>query len=238
MAAARERCRASRDTTCRDAPSRLPSGGLAAWWPKRVKLYIDAHLAEWVKCRELADLVKLSAGHFNRGFVASFGRSPHDYILRRRMEHAKLLMRTTSRLLEQIAMECGMADQAHFCRTFLRIVGDRPRSGDATTPGLPTAGSRVPFLPERERRRIPPMGAPDLDDAVPCRRHRRDHAVHRCGRLNAATGHIRPCSDGNDKRKAIGLDARGCGAPVRTAQDTVPLGFGPRARNWGSDPSA
>jgi AraC family transcriptional regulator len=122
----------SLNATCRAMPPRSQSGGLAAWQVKRVTLYIDAHLAERIICRELADLVKLSTRHFMRGFVVSFGRGPHNYLLRRRMEHAKLLMRTTSLALSHIAMECGMADQAHFCRTFLRIVGDRPSVWRAT----------------------------------------------------------------------------------------------------------
>ena len=114
------------DAACRDTPPRMFSGGLAGWQVKRVKLYIDEHLAERIRCRELADLAKLSCGHFSRGFVVSLGQSPHSYILRRRMEHAKLLMQTTSLSLGQIAVQCGMADQSHFCRTFLRIVGSRP----------------------------------------------------------------------------------------------------------------
>jgi transcriptional regulator GlxA family with amidase domain len=117
---------ASRNTTCRGTSPRQPSGGLAGWQIKRVKLYIDAHLADRIICRDMAGLVNLSTRHFSRNFTVSLGQSPHSYILRCRMEHAKLLMRTTSLALGQIAMQCGMADQSHFCRSFRRIVGDRP----------------------------------------------------------------------------------------------------------------
>jgi transcriptional regulator GlxA family with amidase domain len=117
---------ASPDTTCGPTSPRPPSGGLAGWQVKRVKLYIDAHLAERITCRELANLVNLSAGHFGRRFVTALGQSPRQYILRCRMELAKLAMRTTYLSLAQILLECGMADQPHFCRSFLRIFGDSP----------------------------------------------------------------------------------------------------------------
>jgi transcriptional regulator GlxA family with amidase domain len=116
----------SRKTTCRTVLTRPHYGGLAPWQIRRVTLYIDVHLSERIKCRELAGLVNLSVRHFTRGFAVSFGRSPHNYFLRKRMEHAKWLIKTTSLTFAQIAIECGMVDQAHFCRTFLRIVGDRP----------------------------------------------------------------------------------------------------------------
>jgi transcriptional regulator GlxA family with amidase domain len=113
-------------TTCRTLLTRPHSGGLAPWQIRRVTLNLDAHLSERIKCCELAGLVNLSVRHFTRGFAVSFGRSPHNDFLSKRTEHAKWLIQTTSLTFAQIAIECGMVDQAHFCRTFLRIVGDRP----------------------------------------------------------------------------------------------------------------
>jgi AraC family transcriptional regulator len=95
-------------------------------------------------------LVNLSTRHFHRGFVASFGRGPHDYILGRKMALARLLMRTTTLPLGQVAMECGMADQAHFCRSFPRIVGDRPsvwrKNGVSFYPGTTAQLRSTPAL--------------------------------------------------------------------------------------------
>jgi AraC-like DNA-binding protein len=69
----------------------------------------------------------LSAGHFSRTFRNSFGCSPLQYVMRRRMERAQGLMLSTNIPLAQIALDCGLSDQAHFSRLFRRIVGECPR---------------------------------------------------------------------------------------------------------------
>jgi len=70
----------------------------------------------------------LSPCHFSRVFRDSFGCSPLEYVTRRRMEHAQGLMLSTDAPLSQIALDCGLADQAHFSRLFRRFVGETPRS--------------------------------------------------------------------------------------------------------------
>lgn len=101
-------------------------GGLAGWQARRVSLHVDQHLSESLLCKDLARLVNLSISHFSRAFKASFGCSPHAYVTRRRMELAQGLMLTTDAPLRQIALDCGLADQAHLSRLFKRIVGDSP----------------------------------------------------------------------------------------------------------------
>ena len=75
---------------------------------------------------DLAALVELSSFHFCRAFRDSFGDSPHAYVTRRRIERAQGLMLTTDNSLSQVAMDCGLADQAHFNRLFRRFVGESP----------------------------------------------------------------------------------------------------------------
>ena len=100
--------------------------GLAPWQMKRVSSYIEENLSGTVRSGALAGMVRLSVAHFARAFKASFGQTPHTYVTRRRMERAKLLMRTTTYPLSRVALDCGMSDQPHFCRTFRRHVGERP----------------------------------------------------------------------------------------------------------------
>ena len=75
---------------------------------------------------DLAALVRLSRFHFSRAFKDTFGDTPHRYVLRRRIEHAQGLMLTTKTTLAEIALECGLVDQAHLGRSFRRIVGETP----------------------------------------------------------------------------------------------------------------
>jgi AraC-like DNA-binding protein len=109
----------------RNVPSSFP-GGLAPWQIRRVTTHIESHLDETIRNVELATLVGLSSFYFCRAFRASFADSPHSYIMRRRMERAQGLMLTTNIPLAQIALSCGIADQAHFNKLFRRFAGETP----------------------------------------------------------------------------------------------------------------
>jgi AraC family transcriptional regulator len=112
----------------RQSPERAEPipGGLAPWQIRRVTTHIEAHLDETIRNVELATLAGLSAFYFCRAFRDSFADSPHSYIMRRRVERAQGLMLTTNVPLAQIALSCGIADQAHFNRLFRRFVGETP----------------------------------------------------------------------------------------------------------------
>jgi len=101
-------------------------GRLATWQAKRVISYIDANLGAGIQAKNLAHLVNLSTSHFFRAFKISVGVPPIEYITRRRIGLAIEMMRTTEAPLAQIAVECGMTDQSHFCRVFRRVVGQSP----------------------------------------------------------------------------------------------------------------
>ena len=107
-------------------PTRLARGGLPAWQTRRIFAHVEANLCRRIPVRELARLLGLSASHFCRAFKCTFGVPPRDYVLRRRIEVAQGLMLTTSESLSSIAFRCGMCDQAHFTRSFHRIVGETP----------------------------------------------------------------------------------------------------------------
>jgi AraC family transcriptional regulator len=103
------------------------SGGLLAWQTKRVLNYIDAHIGEPIPVSDLAIEANLSTSHFFRSFRTSMGISPADFIMRRRVEAAQELMRTTDRPLSRVAFECGLSDQPHLCRLFRRFHGLTPK---------------------------------------------------------------------------------------------------------------
>jgi AraC family transcriptional regulator len=106
----------------------IPRGGLAPWQVCKVLTHIEAHLGASITTAELANLVRLSPFHFCRAFRRSFNDSPHAYLMRRRVERAQGLMLTTTTPLAQIAVSCGLTDQAHFTRLFRRFAGESPRA--------------------------------------------------------------------------------------------------------------
>jgi AraC family transcriptional regulator len=113
-------------------------GGLALWQVKRVIAYIDLHLGNPIGAKELTDLTQLSESHFFRSFKISLGLPPFAYIVEKRIERACELMVTTDAPLSQIAIECGMCDQSHFCRVFRRKIGISPnvwRRANTAGPG-------------------------------------------------------------------------------------------------------
>jgi transcriptional regulator GlxA family with amidase domain len=103
-------------------------GGLASWQAKRVTSYIEDKLDSTIRVSDLAGLVRLSSSHFFRAFRETFGETPLTYVMKRRMVRAQELMSKSRVPLSQVALECGMCDQAHFSRTFRRIVGTNPRA--------------------------------------------------------------------------------------------------------------
>ncbi|NKJ36499.1 AraC family transcriptional regulator [Rhizobium sp. SG570] len=101
------------------------SGGLAPWQVKRVTAHIDTRLYEKLCLDGLAELAKLSTSYFSAAFKRSVGTSPHVYITTRRVERAKQLIADGMPLCE-VALECGLADQAHLSRVFRRVAATTP----------------------------------------------------------------------------------------------------------------
>ncbi|THV12671.1 helix-turn-helix domain-containing protein [Rhizobium rhizophilum] len=110
------------------AKPRLLQGGLAPWQFRNVEAYVDTHIAAQIRIENLASICRLSVSHFSRAFKVSFGKAPHFYIMTKRIELAQTLMITTHEPLSQIALFCGLSDQAHLSNLFRRCVGTTPQS--------------------------------------------------------------------------------------------------------------
>ncbi len=109
--------------------SRLPevvTRGLAPWQARRAAEVLRSRLDGGVRLNTLARECGMSVSHFTRSFRATFGVSAHGWLVQRRIELAKDLMRTTAYPLVDIALRCGFSDQAAFSRTFTRAVGVSP----------------------------------------------------------------------------------------------------------------
>jgi AraC family transcriptional regulator len=107
-------------------PSLPRAGGLDRTTLRRVSTYIDEHLAEDLALSELAAVAYLSPYHFARLFKASTGFAPHQYVIGRRIERAKLLLATTTWSLTAIAHAVGFAHESHLALHFKRLTGLRP----------------------------------------------------------------------------------------------------------------
>ena len=101
-------------------------GGLASWQAKRVVAYVESNIGLSLRVADLAGIVQLSVSHFSRAFRKSFGQPPLVYVKVQRMRHAQVIMLNTREPLSQVALACGMSDQAHFTRVFRKLVGISP----------------------------------------------------------------------------------------------------------------
>jgi AraC family transcriptional regulator len=99
---------------------------LQKWRLKRVVEYVDHHLSGKITLLDLAAVAGLSRMHFASQFRAATGFRPHEYLLRRRIQHAEDLLRQSTMTLVEIALTVGFQTQAHFTTVFKRFVGDTP----------------------------------------------------------------------------------------------------------------
>src|SRR5271167_4486475 len=102
---------------------RCPSqcGKLQKRWVQRVLDRMKADLATDLDLSRLAAESGYSRSHFLRTFRAAIGCSPHQWLTRLRMDHAKTMLRRDAESLIVIALACGFSSHAHFSNTFRQL---------------------------------------------------------------------------------------------------------------------
>ena len=103
-----------------------PGRGLPPRSLRLVIEHVEANLAGHLSLSGLAAVVNVSPRHFLRLFKRSTGLSPHRYVIRRRVERAKVLLSGNDTPLWQVAEACGFAHQQHLSTHFKRLVGVSP----------------------------------------------------------------------------------------------------------------
>jgi AraC family transcriptional regulator len=101
-------------------------GGLAPRQVRRVLDYIDAHLNDELGLVELAAIAGLSPHHFGQAFKISVGKSPHQFVTERRVQHATELLRNEDRSIAAIALAAGFSSQSRLTENFRRVTGVTP----------------------------------------------------------------------------------------------------------------
>src|SRR5215510_11721547 len=95
---------------------------------RQVFVYIEDNLAENISLGDLATVIGLSVSHFKVLFREAVGLSPHQYLIRRRVERAKNLIGEGKLSICQIATESGFAHQSHLARHMHRVLGVSPKA--------------------------------------------------------------------------------------------------------------
>lgn len=109
----------------RHAPAKA---SLSRWEAGRAIAYIQDNLETTLSLKAIAQELGMSTYHFAHLFTRVFGVPPHQYVIKTRIERAKVLILQKSHSFGDIALRVGFADQSHFSRHFKRLVGMTPRA--------------------------------------------------------------------------------------------------------------
>jgi AraC-like DNA-binding protein len=100
----------------------------------RAKDLADARYAEPLTIADMARAARLSPAYFSREFRRTFGESPHQYLLTRRLERAAALLRTTDWSIARICFAVGWQSVGSFTTSFGRMFGSSPSQYRARFP--------------------------------------------------------------------------------------------------------
>ena len=114
----------------------------------RVRDLIDRAYAEPLDISALARSASVSTAYFSRSFKAAFGETPHQYLMSRRMERAKALLRSGDLAVTDVCLAVGFTSLGSFSTQFRRFVGDSPsayrkRDGHGELARLPNCYVRM-----------------------------------------------------------------------------------------------
>jgi AraC family transcriptional regulator len=116
-----------RHHTTRKHGFREHEDGLSKQKLKQAVDYINAHLGEDLSLSAIASELGMSQYYFCHLFKQSTGMSPHQYLMRQRIERAKHLLKQREQTILSVAMACGFANQSHFAKCFRQYTGINPK---------------------------------------------------------------------------------------------------------------
>jgi AraC-like DNA-binding protein len=120
---------------------------------RRARDLIDREYDRPLDVPTLARAAHMSEGHFSRSFKQAFGETPYFYLMSRRIERAKALLRRGDMSVTEVCMEVGCTSLGSFSSRFSELVGESPssyreRSHDASE-GIPPCVAKIFLRPVR-----------------------------------------------------------------------------------------
>jgi len=136
----------------RHRPVQIYRGGLGAARLRRIKELVHARMEDDLSLDEMAQSVGLSTAHFARMFRKSTGATPHQFVLRQKLERAKRMLRAPDARVLDVAVACGFKTQQHFAQAFRDLCGVSPTEyrqdlvGSEATCACETCSKDMPLL--------------------------------------------------------------------------------------------
>ncbi len=119
---------------------------------RRARDHMDRDYAEPLDVAAIAAMAHMSSAHFSRRFKAAYGESPYSYLMTRRIERAKALLRSGSSVTDA-CMTVGCTSLGSFSSRFTEIVGETPsqyrRRDHSHLEVVPSCVAKVATRPRR-----------------------------------------------------------------------------------------
>src|SRR5580700_5963076 len=115
-----------KDHAVKHRPLQVYRGGLGSARLRMIKELVNAKMEDDLSLDDMAQSVGLSTAHFARMFRKSTGATPHQFVLRLRLERAKAMLRAPDARVLDVAVACGFKTQQHFAQVFRDVCGVSP----------------------------------------------------------------------------------------------------------------
>ena len=126
---------------------------------RRARDRMDRDYAQPLDVPALARAALMSAGHFSRSFRAAFGETPYSYLMTRRIERAKALLRRGDLSVTEVCFAVGCTSLGSFSSRFTELVGESPSSYRARrhdeSAVIPACIAKIHTRPVRNREAAP-----------------------------------------------------------------------------------
>ncbi|MFD0377089.1 helix-turn-helix transcriptional regulator [Streptomyces sp. NPDC127112] len=120
---------------------------------RRARDAMDRDYAKPLDVPALARIALMSAGHFQRSFRAAYGETPYGYLMTRRIERAKALLRRGDLSVTEVCFEVGCTSLGSFSSRFTELVGESPSAYRARDHGdsaaIPACIAKIHTRPVR-----------------------------------------------------------------------------------------
>ncbi|MDQ2631493.1 MAG: helix-turn-helix transcriptional regulator [Actinomycetota bacterium] len=125
---------------------------------RRARDLMDREYARPLDVDAIARAALMSTAHFSRRFRAAYGETPYSYLMTRRIEKAKALLRRGDMSVSEVCMEVGCTSLGSFSARFTELVGETPTAYRARDHGalekVPGCIAKEVTRPSREASRI------------------------------------------------------------------------------------
>ena len=120
---------------------------------RRARDTMDRDYEQPLDVEALARVALMSSGHFSRSFREAYGETPYSYLMTRRIERAKALLRRGDLSVTEVCFAVGCTSLGSFSTRFIELVGESPsayraRSHEAAAP-IPACIVKVQTRPVR-----------------------------------------------------------------------------------------